>query len=320
MADVFLSYSSQNAGYVRQLAQFLRAAGFDVWFDDHIETGSSWSDTIFSALDSSAAFIVVMTPPALNSTWVERECLYAEKRGKPRFPLLLEGEEFPFLIDVQYTDVRGGQMPPDAYLDLLREAVTNARAAAPAAPAAPATLAATASPARRRTARNGAILAALLLAVMIAGFALLNAAPPRTTSATPASSAAVTAPPRTTSAELLPPPIEPGLPVRGVIDDTTPEYWYQLSVDRGARLTIRMEALSGDLDPYFELYGPGYTFLAYNDELDDNFDDSSLEAGLTRTVLRAGIHFIRAMRFPAKNGQPVTSGEFRLTVQVEPGH
>lgn len=306
MADVFISYSSQNAGYVRELADFLRAAGFDVWFDDHIETGSSWSDTIFSALDSSAAFIVVMTPPALNSTWVERECLYAEKRGKPRFPLLLEGEEFPFLIDVQYTDVRGGQMPPGSYIDLLREAVATAPAATPAP---------SLGLVRPGTARIGGILGALLvLAVVIGGLAALSAPPPLV-SATPGPPAALTPPQVPTSAEPL--PIEPGVPARGAIDDTTPERWYAVTLREGAVVTVLMEALSGGLDPYFELYGPGYRYLAYNDELNDDFDDPSLDAGLTLTATEAGVYFVRAMRFPAEGGQALTSGEYQLTVQVE---
>jgi formylglycine-generating enzyme required for sulfatase activity len=42
---------------------------------------------------------------------VQREILLAQRRDKPIYPMLLQGEEFPLLIDIQFVDVRTGQMP-----------------------------------------------------------------------------------------------------------------------------------------------------------------------------------------------------------------
>jgi formylglycine-generating enzyme required for sulfatase activity len=122
MSHIFISYSKQNKDYARKLADKLREEGFDVWIDkDRINSGANWERSIFNGIDQSAAFVVVMTPQAHASDWVLRECQYAEKRGKPTFPLLLEGEEFPRYIHLQYRDVRDDSLPPKDFYDLLAQ-------------------------------------------------------------------------------------------------------------------------------------------------------------------------------------------------------
>ena len=96
MAHIFISYSKQNHNYARKLADYLLESGFDVWIDDRIDFGSRWVGEIFTAIDGCSAFIVIMTTEAEQSEWVEKEYLHADTRHKPVFPLLLEGEIFPF--------------------------------------------------------------------------------------------------------------------------------------------------------------------------------------------------------------------------------
>ena len=326
MADLFISYSSQNADYVRRLAAFLEGRGFDVWFDDEIETGSSWSDTIFGEIDRCAAFLVVMSPQSLASNWVERECLYAERRRKPLFPLLLEGEEFPFLINVQYTDVRGGQLLPDSTLSLLHEAVA-ARPAEPAliapapvatAPIAPAPMATVPAAPVSRSRVPLVVGTVVLIGIVVTAIALFASTRPAGSSSTPA---APTQSPSPTDQEApsRQPRLVPGRPTIGLIDDSTPEHWYQFEVDAGSTITLRMESLGRGLDPYLEVYGPGDRLLASNDELNDNFDDASLDAGISLTARETGTYHVKATRFPAEGtDQPVTSGSFRLTLSLDP--
>lgn len=120
---IFISYSKKNRAYATSLAEFLRQQGFDVWIDDRIDYGTSWERVIFRAIDQAGAFVVIMTPQSYESEWVLRECQYAEKRGKPQFPLLLDGEEFPRYVSTQYADVRGGTMPDEELIGLLAQAV-----------------------------------------------------------------------------------------------------------------------------------------------------------------------------------------------------
>lgn len=120
---IFISYSKKNRAYATSLAEFLRQQGFDVWIDDRIDYGTSWERVIFRAIDQAGAFVVIMTPQSYESEWVLRECQYAEKRGKPQFPLLLDGEEFPRYVSTQYADVRGSTMPDEELIGLLAQAV-----------------------------------------------------------------------------------------------------------------------------------------------------------------------------------------------------
>lgn len=119
MTHIFISYSKHNHDYARQLADHLLSLGFDVWIDDRIDFGEDWELAIFDAIDKCAAFIIVMTPDSYDSKWVRREYHYAEKRKKPEFPVLLEGEEFPRYGLNQYVDVRSGILPPDDFYNRL---------------------------------------------------------------------------------------------------------------------------------------------------------------------------------------------------------
>lgn len=108
---VFISYSRQDTDYVNQLKAFLNENGIKGWVDDQIEHGDQWFNDINNAIKSSGAFLVVMSPDAEKSEWVQKEILLAKRYHTPIFPLLLRGTELPILIDLQFADVRSGQMP-----------------------------------------------------------------------------------------------------------------------------------------------------------------------------------------------------------------
>ncbi|GAB3000599.1 toll/interleukin-1 receptor domain-containing protein [Saccharothrix stipae] len=119
MTEVFLSYSRRQQPYARALAGHLRERGVPVWLDDELISGDRWEQVIRDRIDGCAALVVVMTPDAEESAWVRRELSRAQDRGKTVFPLLLEGEVFFRLADVQAEDVRGGAMPGDRFVGAL---------------------------------------------------------------------------------------------------------------------------------------------------------------------------------------------------------
>ncbi|MDH7485486.1 MAG: toll/interleukin-1 receptor domain-containing protein [Anaerolineae bacterium] len=69
---VFISYSRKDQDYVRQLEDELRRRGFEPWVDARIDFGDQWWRTIVRQIRSCAAFVVVMTPEAEGSEWVEK--------------------------------------------------------------------------------------------------------------------------------------------------------------------------------------------------------------------------------------------------------
>ncbi len=108
---IFISYSRRNIEYAQILRDDLTERHLTVWIDDHIEHGDHWFSEINTAIETCGAVIVIMSPQSEASEWVHKEILLAKRYGKPIYPLLLEGDEFPILIDLQFGDVRQRQLP-----------------------------------------------------------------------------------------------------------------------------------------------------------------------------------------------------------------
>ena len=117
MAHIFISYSHKDTAYVEKLEKKLIDEGFDVWVDHRIDYGSRWTKEIEKAIDTCDAYVIVMSKDSAESQWVERERIHAERRRKPFFPLLLSGDGWFSLGNIQFVDVRGGKLPPKDYYE-----------------------------------------------------------------------------------------------------------------------------------------------------------------------------------------------------------
>jgi hypothetical protein len=115
----FISYSRTDSAYVAELIAWLTGNGVPVWSDAGIAYGSEWPLALRDAVDRSGAVVVVMSPAAESSEWVDRELARAELKGLPILPLLLEGDPFFRLGSTQYDDVRGGRMPQERFAQRL---------------------------------------------------------------------------------------------------------------------------------------------------------------------------------------------------------
>lgn len=122
----FLSYRhASDREYVERLASFLTRAGVNVWHDSAVVTGDRWERIIKAKVDGCAALVVVMTPGAEESDWVNREITQAEELGRPILPLLLDGTRFFRLSNIQFEDVRDGRLPARRFVDRLRHLVRS---------------------------------------------------------------------------------------------------------------------------------------------------------------------------------------------------
>ena len=115
MSHIFVSYSHQDQAYAHRLEAALQAHGFEVWIDDRVDYGASWPRVLEEQLDASAAVIVLMTPRAWKSDWVQSELARAKRKHKPLFPLLLEGDLWLSVEATQVADVRDGALPPEEF-------------------------------------------------------------------------------------------------------------------------------------------------------------------------------------------------------------
>jgi len=107
-ATIFISYSHKDVKIASYLTNDLKQNSFKVWADiSEIKGGDEWTKTIQSALNSSHYCLVILSPDGVNSQWVRREYLYAQKLGIKVIPLLYQDCEIPItLYDIQYIDFR----------------------------------------------------------------------------------------------------------------------------------------------------------------------------------------------------------------------
>ena len=81
LADVFLSYASEDRGRIEILAHALEAAGYSVWWDRHIRGGTEFSDEIERALGDAKVVVVAWSTQSLRSHWVKDEAAFARDRN-----------------------------------------------------------------------------------------------------------------------------------------------------------------------------------------------------------------------------------------------
>jgi hypothetical protein len=107
----FLSHSSLDKPFVRQLASDLKASGVQVWLDEmNIKVGESIPDKISQGLAESDYFLFALSKNSAKSEWVKRELNSAlltevEKRAVHILPLKLDDCDMPTVIaDKKYAD------------------------------------------------------------------------------------------------------------------------------------------------------------------------------------------------------------------------
>jgi TIR domain len=100
---VFISYSRTDSSFAEALRHRLIAAGHKVWVDEQgISGGDDWQVRIGSAIDGSKAVVAILSPEAFSSTWVRRELNYADKAGKPIFPVVCMRCDIPSWYELQF--------------------------------------------------------------------------------------------------------------------------------------------------------------------------------------------------------------------------
>jgi Tfp pilus assembly protein PilF len=176
LADVFLSYASEDRTLAMDLADRLGESGFSVWWDRHIHGGADFATEIEREIKAAKSVVVLWSQASQASQWVRDEAAYARDESK-LVPLRTDSTPPPFgFRQVQAIDFSGwtGEPESEPFITLvqsLRRLLDPARARD--ASAAPELSAAKQAPyvrlrssIRRRRAALG------LAAVLVAGGAL----------------------------------------------------------------------------------------------------------------------------------------------------
>jgi formylglycine-generating enzyme required for sulfatase activity len=82
--NIFISHSSQDAAWCQSFVAALRAAGYTCFFDeDSIPGSAAWVASIERGVQSCDLFMLILTPAAWASQWVQDERQLAQARHKP---------------------------------------------------------------------------------------------------------------------------------------------------------------------------------------------------------------------------------------------
>jgi len=119
MADVFISYASEDRDRVKPLAEALQSRGFNVWWDRSLAAGQDYTAIIERELKAAKAVIVVWTRSSAASTFVRDEAGRARDEGR-LVPVLLDRVDIPLGFGAfqaeDFTRWNGGANAPQVQL------------------------------------------------------------------------------------------------------------------------------------------------------------------------------------------------------------
>jgi hypothetical protein len=107
MADIFISYSKQEAELTVALARDLEERGYTTWWDTSLLPGEEFGERIRTELARARVVIVIWTASSVSSRWVQAEAQLAEEQSKliaVRTPDL-HPSSIPLPFNTRHTDL-----------------------------------------------------------------------------------------------------------------------------------------------------------------------------------------------------------------------
>jgi TolB-like protein/tetratricopeptide (TPR) repeat protein len=106
-AEVFVSYSREDAARVADLVAKLRAAGVSLWIDQGgIDAASQWSEQIVNALESAKAMLLMVSGSSVHSHNVAKEVVLVSERKGHILPVHLQPTVIPPSLKYQLAGIQ----------------------------------------------------------------------------------------------------------------------------------------------------------------------------------------------------------------------
>ena len=109
--EIFISYSRQDGGRVREVVSALGRDGFNVWIDrEGISGGNDFVERIVSALNDCKVVVFFSSEASNASPWTRQEINLAREYDRPIIPVRLDMTPYIptaafYLSGVQYVDM-----------------------------------------------------------------------------------------------------------------------------------------------------------------------------------------------------------------------
>ena len=113
---LFISYSHKDSEIVIPILEKLEEAGYRIWFDEGIDPGSEWPETIADHLNRASVCVGFITENYLNSQNCRRELNFALKKQIPFLAIMLEDVKMSLGVEMQlsaYQAIYKYKLPSD---------------------------------------------------------------------------------------------------------------------------------------------------------------------------------------------------------------
>lgn len=105
MADIFISYASEDRDRARSVADALSARGWSVWWDRQIPLGKSFDEVIEQQIAAAKCVIVLWSAVSVAKEWVRNETAEGKRRGI-LLPVFIESVAAP----LQFRSLNGADL------------------------------------------------------------------------------------------------------------------------------------------------------------------------------------------------------------------
>ena len=120
---VFISYAHKDANRIYPIIQAMQNSGLRVWYDEGLEVGSHWSETIATHLDRSHCVLCFLTKNFFESENCKDEMHFAKERGKGPLIVYLDSVKLPVEMQMSFGRFHALSMENLSGMDNLIQAI-----------------------------------------------------------------------------------------------------------------------------------------------------------------------------------------------------
>src|SRR3954451_7726468 len=102
MADIFLSYSSEDISRAQTLVEILERQGWSVFWNLKIRVGKQFDEILIEELREAKCVVVLWSRQSVQSDWVKGEAKIGKERGV-LIPVLIDQVDVPLLFQLTQT-------------------------------------------------------------------------------------------------------------------------------------------------------------------------------------------------------------------------
>lgn len=167
---IFVSYAHSDTAQVYPELDRLHRLGFRVWYDEGISPGHDWPQELASAIESSALFLLFVSPRSVASDNCNREITFALAKERPLLAVHLDDTTLPSGLELSIGNSQAilkHRMRPDSYERKLTEALTSILGLPGEEPPLPTTIEGVQKPGRKTWA---GVVAIILVAAAFGGY------------------------------------------------------------------------------------------------------------------------------------------------------